>query len=172
MVKQLSFDKERNLDALETIYDAVINRYQFEVERIKHLDDKASNIIGFVGILASLISGFGIFQLRLPTNFAEIVEFVIFAFSLGFLILSLIFGLRAYGTKKFTIIPNAYFLIGKYEDKEKERIIRDLCDNYAVSIEDNMNLNDKKVANIKIAMYSLFLAVVVFSIFSVLKILM
>jgi len=161
-----------NLDALETIYTEVIRRYQFEIDRIKHLDDKASNIIGFVGILTSLISGFGILQLKFPTNRVEIVEFSMFVLSLVFLFLSLIFGLNAYATRKFTITPDAIFLVGKYEDKEKKHIIRDLCDNYAVSIEDNRKLNDRKVANIKRAMQSLILALVGFSLFAVLKILL
>jgi hypothetical protein len=82
------------------------------------------------------------------------------------LFLAFIFGLRAYSPQKFTLVPDQYYLIGKYENAEKKRIVGDLSDNYAIAIEDNMIINDSKVSNIKWAMRSLFAAILIFSLFA------
>jgi hypothetical protein len=39
----------------ELILDAVAERFKLEVERNKDLDGKANNLVGFVGIILSLI---------------------------------------------------------------------------------------------------------------------
>ncbi len=150
-----------DLKALETIYEEVIKRFQFESERTKHLDDKASNIIGFVGIMTGVVSGLGAYVLK-TTNF---IATTLFFVALMLLIFSFILGLAAYRTMKFTLVPDAYFLIGFYEKKEKERILRDLGDNYAIATEKNMMLNDKKAIYIKRAMYVLFIAILLISFF-------
>lgn len=38
------------------IFDAVVERYEQETEYSKHLDQKASNQIGFVGIITAIVS--------------------------------------------------------------------------------------------------------------------
>lgn len=151
--------KGPNLKTLETIYKEVFKRFQFERDRTKHLDDKASNIIGFVGIITGLVSGLGGFLLKPPINATKTIATILFFVTLVCLILSFIFGLRAYHIKEFTVVPDPYFLIGRYEEEKRERIIQDLYDNYAVSIEQNMMLNDQKVGHIKKAMNSLFFAI-------------
>jgi len=150
----------------ETIYNEVVKRFERELERTAHLDDKANNIIGFVGVLAGIISGFGAFTLKTPTNYTETAIVASFIISLLFLFSSFIIGLKSYFPKKFTMIPDPYFLIGKYEKAEQEQVIRDLSDNYAVAVDDNMTINDCKSTNIKRAVGCLFAAIVLFSLFA------
>ena len=137
----------------EIIYNEVMKRCEFEFERFKHLDDKASNTISFIGILIGLISGFGSLSLKFPVNPADAVPMVLFSVSLILLFLSFLFSLKAFQIKKFTIVPNAYFLIGEYENKEKAVVVQGLYDNYAVAIEDNMKINDEKSKNINACMH-------------------
>lgn len=153
------WEQMSDLKALETVYDEVVKRFQFESERTKHLDDKASNMIGFVGIIIGLVSALGGLLLGVPQTPIKICATVLFFCVLILLVLSFIFGLAAYHVKKFTAVPDAYFLIGAYEKEDKERILRDLNDNYAVAIEENMKLNNQKVEYIKRVTYALFFGI-------------
>jgi len=58
-------------------------------------------------------------------------------------------------------------LIGKYENADKKKVIGDLCDNYAIAVEDNGMINDFKVNNIKRAMRSLFVSILIFAFFAI-----
>jgi hypothetical protein len=144
------------LKTLETIYEEVIRRFQFESERTKSLDDKASNIMGFVGIITGLLSGLGAYVLKTTNHVAA----SLFVLALLLLILSFVYALAAYRVKKFTIVPDVYYLIGFYENKQKKRILRDLNDNYAVAIEENAKLNDQKAMDTKNAVDVLFIAII------------
>ena len=154
--------KEKN----KLIFESVVRRYEQELERTDDLDSKASNIIGFIGVLAGIVSGFGAFTLKFPTNTAEIIVLSLFIASLVFLFSSFIIGLKAYFPKRFTVIPDPYFLIGKYENTKQEQIIRNLSDNYAVAVEDNMMANDGKCTNIKHSVWFLFISIVLFALFA------
>jgi len=148
-------------EALETIYDAVVKRFDIESDRSEHLDDKASNIIGFVGIITGLVSALGGLLLKIPQTLTMAIAAFLFVLGLILLFASFFLGLAAYRIRAFTVVPDAYFLIGAYEKTNKEGILRDLNDNYAVAIEDNTLLNDKKVAHIKGAIYALFCGVLI-----------
>jgi len=154
------------LAALKVIHDEVVRRFQYESERTKRLDDKASNVMGFVGIITGLVSGLGALALKVPTNLTEVIATILFFLTIAALICSFVFSLIGYRIKKFIIVPDAYFLIGAYEGKHKERILRDLNDNYAVAIEENMTLNNRKVAHINRAMYALFLGILLIPLFA------
>lgn len=153
------------LEALKVIHDEVVRRFQYESERTKRLDDKASNVMGFVGIITGLVSGLGALALKVPTNLIEVTAAILFFLTIIALICSFVFSLIGYQIKRFTVVPDAYFLIGAYEGKDKERILRDLNDNYAVAIEENMTLNNRKVTHINRAMYALFLAILLIPLF-------
>ena len=45
------------------LFDLAEKRYNFELQRIKDLDSKAGNLVGYVGIVTSLIIGLGTFNL-------------------------------------------------------------------------------------------------------------
>jgi len=151
-------------DSLEIIYNAVIRRFELEIDRKKELDNKANNLVGFIGIIASLITGFGGTYLKIP-NIEEwnlnslrlLSPIVSFAFVLMFMLFSLIFVFQAIQIKQLTYVPHAFNLIGAYSNTEKLTIIQHLCDEYAVAIGDNSVVNDRKANNIKKAIWSLSL---------------
>lgn len=151
----------------DVIYDEVVKRFERELDRASSLDDKASTTVGFIGILTGIVSGFGAFTLKLPTTTQELIVTSLFGASLFTLFVALVFGLKAYSPQKFTLVPDQYYLIGKYEHAEKEKVVCDLCDNYAIAIEDNMIINDSKVKNIKRVMNCLFFAILFFALFAI-----
>lgn len=150
---------------IETIYDVVSKRFEFEMDRAKDLDSKAYYLIGFVGIISTLITGFGSNYLTLPIIeelslnllflLSPIISFVVV---LIFFFSAFIFGLQALQIKEYTIVPNAFNLIGAYANAEKQRILQDLTDDYAIAIDDNMEVSNKKANSIKNAVWCLFFA--------------
>jgi hypothetical protein len=150
-------------ETLEIIHEEIVRRFQYENERTKHLDDKASNVMGFVGIITGLVSSLGALTLQALTN---LIATVLLFLAIAALIFSFLFSLQGYRIKEFTVVPNPYFLIGEYEGKDKDQVIRDLDANYAVAIEDNMKLNDRKATWIKRAMYTLLVSVFLIALFA------
>lgn len=150
-------------ETLEIIHEEIIRRFQYENERTKHLDDKAINIMGFVGIIDGLVSSLGVLTLQALAN---LIATVLLFLAIAALIFSFLFSLQGYRIKGFTVVPDPYFLIGAYEGRDKDQVIRDLNDNYAVAIEENMGLNNRKATWIKRAMYTLLVSVFLIAIFS------
>lgn len=151
----------------EAIREEVIRRFEFESDRTKILDDKASSTMGFVGIITGIISGIGGFLLKKPLSLSmiQIIPLVIFFSDVICLILSFLFAWYAYRVRKYSIVPDAYYLIGAYEKKDHKTMLRDLCDQLAIAIEENMVSNNQKVKWIKRSMNALFLGVIFLFIF-------
>jgi len=149
-------------ESLDIIYNAVIRRFDLEIDRKKELDNKANNLVGFIGIIASLITGFGGTYLKIPRieewnldSLRLLSPIISFALVLMFMLLSFVFVFQAIQIKRFTYVPHAFNLIGAYSDTERLTITQHLCDEYAVAIGDNGEVNDRKASNIKKAIWSL-----------------
>ena len=157
----------------ELILNTVMERFKLEVERKQDLDSKANNLIGFVAIILSLISGFGLTTLTaftLPhveltwyyiTKISPIVTFGLVYVSLFF---SVLFVLKALQIKNYWYVPDAFKLIGAYENSNEEEVRQALYDQYAISIKSNLIENDKEAFDIRNSIYCLLVALVFFSI--------
>ena len=157
----------------ELILNSVTERFKLEVERKQDLDGKANNLAGFVGIILSLISGFGLTSLasiKLPLleltwNFASkispVITFVLVYISL---FCSILFVLKALQIKNYRYVPNAFNLIGAYENSNKNDVCQALYDEYAIAIDTNLKENDKEAFDIKKSIYCLLVALILFSI--------
>jgi hypothetical protein len=157
----------QNSKSLEIIHNAVKERYDFELERIRRLDDKANNVLTIAGVLATLVTGFGSLSITLTQfNISEIIAFVAFVACLGLLIASFCFGLRAYQIRSYNIVPDPPVLIVEGEKMNADKIFQALGDTYALAIEENMKKNEGKVYNIKVASWLVFVSLILFSIFA------
>jgi hypothetical protein len=161
----------QNSKSLEIIYNAVKERYNFELERVRHLDDKTSSILAIAGVLATLVTGFGSISIRLTEfNVIQIVAFIAFVTCLGLLIASFCFGLRANQIRSYRIAPDPPVLIVEGENMKAGLIFQALGDTYALATEENMKKNEDKVFNIRMASWLVFVSVIAFSIFAFLTI--
>lgn len=161
-------------DSRELILSHVFERFKLEVERKQDLDEKANNLAGFVGIILSLISGFGLTSLttfKLPAfewtfdYFYRISPIITFVVVYASLFLSVFFVLKAMNIKKYFYVPQAFNLIGAFENNTKtDEICQVLYDEYALAISDNMTKNDKEALDISKSIYCLFVSLVVFSV--------
>lgn len=158
--------QNRARDSLEIIHDAVRDRYKFEIERIKHLDDKANNLVSVSSILAALISGFAVLSLKLSSpNLTEIGAFTLFLICLSFLVVSLCYSVKAYQIRSYVIVPDAPSLIVECEKMNADKILEVLYINYTLATEENVSQNEEKVYHIEMASWFLFASIILFGVF-------
>jgi disulfide bond formation protein DsbB len=156
----------QNTDSLKIIHDAVKDRFDFEIERIKLLDDKVNNLISIASILAALISGFAVLSMKLSQlTMTEIGTFVLFIASLGLLVSSLCYSIMAYQIRSYVIVPDPPSLIVECEKMNADRLLEVLYITYTLAIEENEKKNEAKVFHVKIASWLLFAAVILFAVF-------
>lgn len=158
----------------ELILTHVLERFRLETERKNDLDGKANNFAGFVGIIFSLVSGFGITSFSSFTwpDYQFSLEYIwkispIILFTLVYvaLIIAVFFILKAMNIKAYIYVPQPFNLIGIYENNNKiEEITQALYDEYALAIDKNMQQNNKEALDIKKAINCFFSALVLFAI--------
>ena len=153
----------------QLIYDAINNRFSLERQRTNNLDQKASSIIGFVGIMVSLQVGLGgllIKEIPKYNNFYVLFS-VFFVSGILSLICSIICGLKAYHVKKWKLVPDTEYLIKEYAKKDKSRtdILRILSAEISDSIKHNGEINDKKAKFIEYSSIFLVLGIALTFIF-------
>ena len=161
-----------NSKTQEILLEKIEKRYDFEISRIKRLDDKTNNILTVDGIIAALISGFG----SLSVSFSEITfiewgAFLVFALSLVIIVASLWYGLKAYQLRDYMIVPDPPVLIGECEKMKPEEVIETLKINYALAVIENEPINNEKASNITKAIQLTLISLILFALFSFLTIL-
>ncbi len=156
----------QNTDSRKIIHDAVKERFDFEIERIKLLDDKANNLVSIASILAALISGFAILSMKLSSmTMTEIGTFALFLISLFLLIASLCYSILAYQIRSYIIVPDPPSLIVECEKMSADKILEVLYINYTLATEENEKKNETKVFYVKRASWLLFAAIIMFAVF-------
>jgi hypothetical protein len=135
------------------IYELIAERFRLEWQRINDLDGKATNIIGFVGIIVSLHVGLGGFLLKeIPkTNEYYFYLYVLFLLGIIFLMCSILYALKAYYMKTWIAIPDTEILIEKYAKKDRSKIdiVRIVSQEISDAVKENKIKNDDKSVSIK-----------------------
>ena len=88
----------------ELLFDLVKRRYDSELERIRDLDDKAGNLIGYVTVVTGLLIGLG--TLDILDKLARAEYFVPYFAGIILLLLSLVLSLVALKVSKWTVSPD------------------------------------------------------------------
>ncbi len=130
------------------IYDSISYRYNLEWDLSKILDGKASGIISFVGIILALQGALGAILLEdAPRKNALFIPIMcLFIFSILYLTISILSGLKAYYLKEWNAVPKADYLIEEYGKKNRSRtyIMRTMGQEMANSIKKNSTNNNEK----------------------------
>ena len=139
------------------IYEVVNSRYALEEQRTCNLEQKAQNIISFVGIMLILQAGsVGLIINEIPKVDVFYIAFsLLYVLSIFNLICSIYCSLKAYQVKKWILIPDTEYLIEEYAEKERNitDILRILSVEISNAIKHNEKINDVKA---KLIQYSLF----------------
>lgn len=117
-------DDEKKRDLL--IFDLIQRRFDRGWQRIRDLDNKAANMIGFVSIALSILLGTGTLTIinNINTVDINIVDLMVFFISAGLLISSIISNMIRFKIRKFTEVPDTAHLIKEYTDEPYKTVIK------------------------------------------------
>jgi hypothetical protein len=134
-------DKERDLRLL----DLAEKRYNSEIQRLKDLDGKAHNLIGYVSVITTLILGIGAFQF-LNTNLLEKEYSILYFAGILALVSSITSSLIGMLVRSYHFRPNVgdinYFF--NNSDVEEYVIIRDTASKMNDAARKNFSINNQK----------------------------
>lgn len=185
MVNENDEDKKRvqELGRAEMVYNIIKARYELAWKNKCILDEKASRIIGFVGILITLYVGVSNFTLRNISKTEAInlyinikpYDILISIFLLGVisLLCSLFIALRAYSLKNWQVNPEPNEFLNNYaanENRSEVEILGTLSRTTANDIKQNETTNDERARDITWAIRTLIFGVLLSVVFVVIAI--
>ena len=93
------------------IYEIVRDRFTFELNRINNIDEKASKIVGFIGIIIGLDAALGAFLLKEinENNSPFSIGMMVFLISVIFLFIAFLCSLEAYNVKEWVVVPDTNY---------------------------------------------------------------
>ncbi len=142
--------EEEELERLKIVCDFFSNEYDAQRTRMKDMDERASKIILFVGILVGLLASFGSLLLKDVLRSSAFYNSYVNAFvsSLIFLVISIGLAMYAYKITKWTSAPNPDRLDEFIGDQVPlNEILKELSSGKYKSINKN---NDKIMINAKL----------------------
>jgi hypothetical protein len=151
----------KTIERDEFIFNLISSRNSVEFERSNTLDNKASGIIGFAGIIIGLLGTLISFLLEKLSTSSPIFYYyqsfrLILVFGIIALAGSIFFCILAFSIRTFLIVPNTTTLIEKYaKNKEKSKcaIIRVVSNEISESIKNNSLVDDDKAKFVKIGLF-------------------
>lgn len=156
-----SDNSDGTLEMDKLCLELITDTYNSEKTRNNNIDEKASKIIVFVGILISLQSAFGSLLLKdIKSDFYDIYV-GIFLLGLLFLIISIIFSLNAYRIQKWKIVPKTSTIINYGEEKKDlQSTIRIISKERSDAVEENAEKMKNKVKSIKCGLFFFLLGII------------
>ena len=135
---------------MQPIFDEVVRRHEIESRHSEHLDQKASNQVGFVGIiLAIFASFFGFYDIEF---IQKGVDFVLLFWGLGLLLVSLIVGIVVltpfFRSRAYLDIKEFYEDFKGESDKKQKSLLIQI---YFTIIEDMLRRNNQKAIVLYVA---------------------
>ena len=147
----------------QILYDIFKDRFNSELNRIRDLDQKSSNIISFIGIIISIQSALGVFLLKeIPKSSFYWIASVIFAFGMLFLLVAMRYAIKSYWVQDYIDVPgDPKDVFENYckTNSHKLRILRNFSIEICKATRKNRNINDNKVTNIKRSLQFLILGI-------------
>lgn len=150
------------------LFDLITDTYNSEKARNNNIDEKASKIILFVGILISLQSAFGTLILKEFQKSLFYYDYVIIlGIGLIFFIVSILCGLNAYRIVSWKVVPKTTTMIkyGKEEKYDRRSILRIISKERSNAVEENKKKIKSKVQSIKLGFLFFLLGIIVTVIF-------
>jgi hypothetical protein len=103
-------------DRDDLIFDLIKRRYDDVLKDINALDTKSASLIGFVSVVAGLIIGGGTFDISAIAK--SYILYIPYFLSIGFLIASILFGLKAFRQRNYPVAPNVEVLLKRYTKRD------------------------------------------------------
>lgn len=150
----------------QLIFDLITRRFEIEINRRIGLDQKASSLIGFEGIIVGIFSaGTG---LLFPQNSdsGPPFTFILFALiGLGILGVSLLLSLYAFRLREWQSPPDTEYLLREYTKKTWIETLRANAVELSKALVHNTAINDNKAKYVKASWSLLVIGITDFLIF-------
>jgi hypothetical protein len=168
-----AYEKRVEDGRIQLCFDIIKDSYYYTFKNRDNLDEKASKIIVFSGIIVSLYSGFGGIILKdiSKTDVVLLNKYYLLLFILATglisLIISILLALVAFKPEAWKSVPSPNTFIEKYAkpNKSKEEILGPLTSTMADTISINNEKNIRKAKYIKYSLYLLAFGLVISVIF-------
>lgn len=161
-------EKKEEFERDKLLFELISDTYNSESARFNIIDDKASKIVVFVGLLIGLLSSFGTLLIKdvSTANPFYYPYLACFITSVIFLISSVLCGLYAYWIRKFAVVPNVSTMIeyGK-ENKDQQDILRIISMERSKAVGENEENLKTKIIAIKIGYVLLVIGIIISIIF-------
>jgi hypothetical protein len=171
-------NEDNDESRIKLVYEIIKEAYKSRLENRDKLDEKASKIIVFSGIIVSLYSGFGSIILReMPKDQGILTKYnfllLLLALGLILLICSVYFGLRAFKLETWKSVPDERHFLDEYakKDKSKQEILGCLSTMIVEAVENNDNKIKNKVSQINVSFNFLLAGIVICVVFLLLSVL-
>jgi len=153
------------------IFDQIKERYDFEHSRHHNLDTKAGTLVGWIGLVISVMLAGGGLLFSNPDDQLNISadELKILQATLTVMILSLIAGLVAFRVGSYSVVPEARPLIKFYANETKRVTLKRMGATMIDAIESNKRVNDRKANIIAISWGLFMLSMVLAAIFIIMQ---
>lgn len=131
-------------DTENKLFELAEKRYTSEIERQKDLDNKAGNLIGYVGIVTSLTVGLGTFELF--GNLTTIQYYALYIGGIVALGASVFFSLLTARVKNFRFSPTYGDIMYFYENPtiEYRTLLRTMISEMSIAFKENFLINNSK----------------------------
>jgi hypothetical protein len=139
----------------ETLFDLVKRRYDSEWERLKGLDDKAGNLIGYVSIVTGLLLGLGIFEI--VDKLTKPVYYLSYFGGIILLLSSIILSMIAIKVREWSIAPKIDTVQSmlKDEDYNNGTVLREGIEQMGNIVKENEDAINKKANWVELSWYCL-----------------
>lgn len=141
------------------IFDLIEKRAESEQERSIILDNKASNIIGYVGLIVGLLVTVISFIFGDLSENEVLIKYyssyrILLLFGILFLLGSIVASINAYFVREYQIVPATKALIENYakQDRDITTILRLVSQEMSDVLNDNKQIIDEKAKSIKISL--------------------
>jgi len=150
------------------IYDVVEKMYQSEWDRLRSIDNKAGNIVGFISVAVGFLLGTVTLGLSDVNNLHYGVA-TIFLLGVGVLILAIGFGLYAMKVRSWDIL-DVNHLLSEYTKKQYKTAIRSIAATLGDSIKNMVDEINRKANLLKYAWITTIIGLVIVFIFLIVAI--
>jgi hypothetical protein len=127
------------------VFERIKEQYDFENEDSIHIDSAATNLVGWNGLVISvLLTGGGLLITRGTEIKLSSVEAYILSLTLSFLLTSLVLGIIGFRKGGYDTVPEASYLLTLAANSTASRILRETTGTMIAATQNNRRRNTNR----------------------------
>ncbi|MCW3985226.1 MAG: hypothetical protein NWE91_02300 [Candidatus Bathyarchaeota archaeon] len=153
--------------ARELIFESIIREYELGFVRLRHLDNKATNLVSVSGIVLGLLTGVGGLFLTSSSQQIDLsnISTIILLWEIFFFVISLTFGLLSLRIRYYVHFYISTEDFDKYRGMSKNNILEILHKGYANAVQRNGKVSNEKMDAINRSFSFLYLGIILLFVF-------